>query len=89
VTVPTRPVDYSWNRFRGDFGNVGDMGDSTATQQLTAHEMRTVAVKALCDDRSVRKYLDGKPVRDLLRMRIERALRECGFEAAVRAEAVS
>ncbi len=51
--------------------------------------MRRVAVSAVCDYRSVKNYLDGKPLRNLVRTRIETALRELGLGDAVRAEAAS
>lgn len=62
---------------------------TTSTRQLDAHDKRRVAVEALCDHRSVANYLDGKPVRTMLRMRIEAALRKLGFGEAVRSEAAA
>jgi hypothetical protein len=62
---------------------------TTSQRQLDAHERRRVAVEALCDDRSVKNYLDGKPLRAMVRTRIETALRKLGFEGAVRVEAAS
>lgn len=41
---------------------------------MSAHEIRRIAVNAECDPRSVRRYLAGQPVRDLVRVRIERVL---------------
>jgi len=62
---------------------------TTSTQQLDAHVRRRIAVEAVCDARSVKNYLDGKPLRALVRTRIEAALRSLGFGGAVRAEPTS
>jgi hypothetical protein len=51
----------------------------------TAHLVRAVAVRAERDDRTVRAYLDGRHVRDLSVVAIERALRELGREDLIRA----
>lgn len=47
--------------------------------------LREVSVKASCDPRSVAKYLDGKPLRSLVKNRIEAALRRLGLDEHVRA----
>lgn len=40
---------------------------------MTPHEIRQIAVAALVDTRTVRRYLKGLPIRDLCRRRIEAA----------------
>lgn len=50
---------------------------------LSAHEVRRVAVEALCDPRSVVKYLWGYSQPMLARERIAVALRACGHEKLV------
>ncbi|MBN2196784.1 MAG: hypothetical protein JW751_28520 [Polyangiaceae bacterium] len=48
-----------------------------------SHLLRTIAVAAECDPRSVRRVLTGQPVRALVRMRIERAIHALGLEGEV------
>jgi hypothetical protein len=62
---------------------------TTLSRPLDAHVRRRIAVEAVCDARSVKNYLDGKPLRALVRTRIEMALRRLGYGGAVRAEAAS
>lgn len=49
---------------------------------LVAHDIRKVAVHAEVDPRSVEAYLDGKALRPMTRMRIERALLALGYAKA-------
>jgi hypothetical protein len=48
----------------------------------TAHEIRQVAVAAICCGATVRRYFAGQPVRSTSRARIEEALRNLGLKAA-------
>jgi hypothetical protein len=51
--------------------------DVTEIQRtLDAHELRTVAVAAACDPRSVQRVLRGEPMRSSVLSRIERAIAE-------------
>lgn len=47
---------------------------------LGAHDLRRVSVAAPADPRTVRRLLRGESVSPISRVRIERALRELGFE---------
>ena len=47
---------------------------------LSNHEARRVAVAALCDPRTLYKYLHGAPQNALVKERIEKGLRETGHE---------
>lgn len=49
-------------------------------QQLTPHDVRRIAVAALMTPRTVKRWIDGSPVRELTRVRIERAVRELGID---------
>jgi hypothetical protein len=49
------------------------------TLQLNAHQIREVAVRGRCSPKTVRKYLDGKPVSGLSEERITYALRLLGY----------
>lgn len=52
---------------------------------LSAHDINRVAVEAVCEKRTVVKYLHGvDPVQGNMRIRIERALAQCGFAHLVR-----
>lgn len=42
---------------------------------MTPYEIRQIAVAALVDERTVRRYLKGLPIRELGRRRIEAAAR--------------
>lgn len=64
---------------------VNEMSDKRTP--ITAHDKRSIAVRALCDGRSVEKYLRGGEMRQMLRLRIEEALRELGLKHAIRSEA--
>jgi len=44
--------------------------------RLSAHDERAIAVRSFSDPRTVRKYLEGKPVRGTTSARIAQALRE-------------
>jgi hypothetical protein len=46
------------------------------TKRLPRHEELAVAVQASADPRTVRKVVAGKPVRGVVRSRIERVLRQ-------------
>jgi hypothetical protein len=46
---------------------------------MDAHDVRRIAVEALVDPRTVRKYLDGHPVAKLTVRRIESAARRLGL----------
>lgn len=63
--------------------NGNDMA-TTEIGQLSGHDMRRVAVEAVCHDRSVKRYLEGKQTGDMTRLRIEAALRKLGFNGSVR-----
>lgn len=56
----------------------------TKPEFLDAHHERVISVRAVCDPRSVRKYLKGEDVLSTVRARIEDALRAEGFEKLVR-----
>src|SRR5690606_35164288 len=45
-------------------------------RQLTPHEIRRLATLAFVCERTVRRYLEGQPVRPSGRLRIEAALRD-------------
>lgn len=45
-------------------------------KKLTPHERRVIAVAAECDEKTVKRWAEGLPVRELTRQRIERARRE-------------
>jgi hypothetical protein len=61
---------------------------TTTGRQLSAHDRRRVAVEVPCSDRTVTRYLDGVDVGDMMRTRIEKALRKLGMDV-VRAGAAS
>lgn len=61
----------------------------TKRSELSQLDQKRVALEALCDARSVEKYLDGGAMREMLRERIEAALRKLGFDGAVRTEVAS
>jgi hypothetical protein len=44
--------------------------------QLTPHQVREVAVKTHRDPKTVRSFLEGRPVRSTTRAQLESALRE-------------
>lgn len=50
---------------------------------LTPHDLRSVAVSACCDPRTVRAFLDGKRTASTMHARITKALKDLGFEAAI------
>jgi len=50
---------------------------------FTPHELRQIAVAALCDPVTVRKFLNRRPVRPLSAQRIEAALRQLGIDGEV------
>jgi hypothetical protein len=50
---------------------------------LTVHQIRAVAVKAMCDPRCVISYLWGSRQPAIVRARVEHGLVECGHGALV------
>ena len=40
---------------------------------MKPHDIRVLAVAALVDERTIRRYLRGEPIRDLTRRRIQAA----------------
>jgi|HubBroStandDraft_1064217.scaffolds.fasta_scaffold320805_1 hypothetical protein len=52
--------------------------------KLSPYDRRRVAIKALCDVRSVNKYLRGGELQAMLRVRVEAAMRGLGFGSEVR-----
>lgn len=54
-----------------------------ATQKLSPHDERKVAVVAGCDPRTVRAYLAGKPQRSTVASRVKDALDSLGFAKAL------
>ncbi len=48
--------------------------------RFTPHEIRLMAALAVCDERTVRRWLHGLEVRSTSRARIERAVREIDNE---------
>jgi len=56
---------------------------------LSPHELRRIAVVALLDTKTVARCYSGGPVRDLTRLRVERAARELGFLPPPKPEAKS
>ena len=48
---------------------------------LDPHQLREVAVQAHCDPRTVRRFLEGQPVRPALKTRIEKALKQLKIAA--------
>lgn len=53
--------------------------DGSAPIKLGLAELRAIAVEASCDPRTVQALLAGKPVRPLVRNRIEPALTKRGI----------
>jgi DNA-binding LacI/PurR family transcriptional regulator len=48
---------------------------------VTAHECRSLAVKAQCDPRTIRRFLDGKTRRGTTTAeRINRAIEQLGYD---------
>lgn len=45
-------------------------------KKLTPHERRVLAVAAECDEKTVKRWAEDQPIRDLTRRRIERAWKE-------------
>ena len=43
---------------------------------LDAHTLRAIAVAASCDPRTVRRFVEGKPVRPMVAERIRKAMRD-------------
>lgn len=58
-------------------------------QPLGAHEIRRIATVAVCAPTTVRRYLERLPVRDVCRVRIERALRRLHINVNVEGAATS
>jgi len=50
-------------------------------KKLTPHERRVLAVAAECDEKTVRRWEEGQPIRQLTRQRIERARKAQRAEA--------
>jgi hypothetical protein len=50
--------------------------------RLNPHELRRVAVAAVCDPRTVRAVITGRPVLTSTRVRVETALRDLGLPEA-------
>ena len=50
-----------------------------AVQRLDAHAVRRVAVAALCDPKSVLKFLAGGRLRPTVALRVRRALKRLGL----------
>lgn len=48
--------------------------------RLTPHTVRRLAVEAVCDDRTIGRYISGAPIRDLSRERVEAAIRKLNAE---------
>ncbi len=48
--------------------------------KLTPHDERRVAVAAGCDPRTVRAYLEGRPMRSTTAARIRETLKDLGLE---------
>ncbi len=46
---------------------------------MSQHDVRRVAVTAICDPKTVYKYLRGMPQAGTIRERISQALTACGF----------
>lgn len=51
--------------------------------KLSTYELNRVAITALVDRRTLRKYLTGRRVQPMTRVRIERALEELGYAELV------
>ena len=54
--------------------------------RLNAHQVREVAVRGKCDPRTVKRYLEGKPVCSLSEERVTYALRLLGYLDKVEAK---
>lgn len=83
------PVSTGLHRLPGEGGRgvpVGDMA-TTSPGQLTGLDRTLIAAHALCSERTVKRYLEGKMVSTSTRMRIEAALVARGLAGAVRAVA--
>ncbi|MCA1825497.1 MAG: hypothetical protein ABR567_10720 [Myxococcales bacterium] len=66
------------------------MTKADQTQQaIVAMAVRSVAERAECDRRSVRRFLAGDPVRSLTERRIRRAISSCGLESLLLKERAS
>lgn len=50
------------------------------TMTLSPHERRQVAVAAYCSEQSLVRYLKGERLNDLVRARIENALRDLNLK---------
>jgi len=48
-------------------------------KELSAHEIREVAVRATVDPRTVKKHLEGGNIRPMAKERIEEALEALGY----------
>lgn len=53
---------------------------------LSAHLIRVISVKAMTDERTVKKYFNHEPVRNLSALRIEQALESKEVQKAMRAQ---
>lgn len=48
----------------------------------TAHDVRRLAVESVTDPRTVRRFLEGKPLREMTRIRLEQAAARIGVSVA-------
>jgi hypothetical protein len=54
---------------------------------ISRPEAHRVAARAVADVRCVFRYLHAMPVTEPTKLRVEKALRQCGYERLVRADA--
>ena len=52
----------------------------TAAKCLVAHDVRRIAVEAICDPRTVERFLRGEEIKDGSEIRIRAAMVRCGLE---------
>lgn len=68
---PTRCEHFLFIAFRGDCPRfTGSAGHHEGMTKYNPHDLRRIAVAALCDPRSVAKVLDGQPVRPMTAQRV-------------------
>jgi len=58
-----------------------------SAKNLTAHELRQLAVASFCDPRSVVAFIEGRPVSSVVAARIEKAIGELEMRGLIEANA--
>lgn len=57
------------------------MASDHSHPRVSNHDLRRVAVAALCDPRTIVRYLRGETMLDTTMLRIESAFRACSLES--------